>query len=124
MAQQKILVIDDSSTVRELVATTLGKAGYTVIEACDGVDGLDQIGKNEDLSAVICDVNMPRMSGIDMIESVHKEGSRPTLPILMLTTEGQRELIQRAKQSGAKGWIIKPFVPEMLLAAVRKVTAA
>ena len=124
MAGARILVVDDSSSVRQQVAHVLGGAGFTVVEAQDGADGLDQIRRNADLAAVLCDVNMPRMNGIELVEMVRADGGRPSLPILMLTTESQPGLIQRAKQLGAKGWIIKPFKPELLLAAIRKVTGA
>ena len=72
---------------------------------------------------MICDVNMPRMDGLEMLETVRKEPRSAPLPIVMLTTEGQHELVQRAKAAGAKGWIVKPFKPELLLAAIRKLTA-
>ena len=94
------------------------------MEASDGSEGAEIINQFSDLSAVICDVNMPRMSGLDMLEAVKSDPKNTRLPIVMLTTEGQHELIQRAKAAGAKGWIVKPFKPDLLLAAIRKLTAA
>jgi two-component system chemotaxis response regulator CheY len=117
---KKILVVDDSATVRQQVSITLSSAGFTVIEAVDGVDGLSKIEANTDLALVICDVNMPRMNGLELVESVKGSGRAANVPIVMLTTEGDPSLVARAKQAGAKGWIVKPFKPELLVAAARK----
>src|SRR5262249_53386797 len=121
-AMKKILIIDDSRTVRQQVSAVLTGAGFEIMEASDGVEGGEKIEATGDLSLVICDVNMPRMSGIDMLTLLKKSGKRPNLPVLMLTTEGQPGPIQRAKEAGAKAWIVKPFEPNTLLAAVRKLT--
>lgn len=120
---KKILVVDDSSTVRQQVRIALSQAGYTVVEAIDGMDGQSKIQANGDLAMVICDVNMPRMNGLQMLEAVHKSGSAAGVPIVMLTSEAQPALIRQAKASGAKGWIVKPFKAEMLVAAVKKLAA-
>lgn len=119
---KKVLIVDDSATVREQVRAALGMAEFDVVEANDGTEGAETINRMTDLAAVICDVNMPRMSGLEMLETVKKDPKNITLPIVMLTTEGQHELVQRAKAAGAKGWIVKPFKPELLLAAIRKLT--
>jgi two-component system chemotaxis response regulator CheY len=115
---KKILVIDDSETIRQQVKQALAATGYEIIEAIDGVDGLEKLRALPDVGMALCDVNMPRMNGLDMIAEVHRTG--PRIPILMLTTEGQPSLIRRARESGAKGWIVKPFKPELLVAAVTK----
>lgn len=120
---KKVLVVDDSATVRQQVRLALAQSGFDVLEAVDGVDGQDKISSTPDIKMVICDVNMPRMNGIDMIEAVHASGRHSGLPIVMLTTEGQPALIQRAKAAGAKGWIVKPFKADLLVAAVQKLTA-
>jgi two-component system chemotaxis response regulator CheY len=120
---KKILVVDDSSTVRQQVRIALSQAGYTVVEAVDGMDGQSKIQANSDLAMVICDVNMPRMNGLQMLEAVHKSGSAAGVPIVMLTSEAQPALIRQAKANGAKGWIVKPFKAEMLVAAVKKLAA-
>ncbi|MFT5582980.1 MAG: two-component system chemotaxis response regulator CheY [Cognaticolwellia sp.] len=117
---KKILVVDDSSTVRQQVRIALSQAGYTVVEAVDGMDGQSKIRENSDLAMVICDVNMPRMSGLQMLEAVRKSGCAVGVPIVMLTSEAQPALIRQAKAQGAKGWIVKPFKAEMLVAAVNK----
>ena len=115
---KKILIIDDSNTIRQQVRAAL--SSYEVVEAADGVEGLDAIEGHQDLGIVLCDVNMPRMGGLEMVELVSAKGKLGGLPIVMLTTEGQPALVQRAKAAGAKGWIVKPFKPELLLATVRK----
>jgi two-component system, chemotaxis family, chemotaxis protein CheY len=119
---KKVIVIDDSLTVRQQVGMALRQAGFEVLEASDGDEGVDLIAKTPDVSAVICDVNMPRMNGLDFLDAIKKDGKNQNLPVLMLTTEGQPQLIERAKKSGAKGWVVKPFKPELLVAAVRKLT--
>jgi two-component system chemotaxis response regulator CheY len=119
----RVLVIDDSATVRQQVRLALTQAGFEVVEANDGVEGLERLKAEPGLGAVICDVNMPRMSGIEMLEQCKLQGGIQ-MPVLMLTTEGQPSLIQRAKACGAKGWIVKPFKAELLVAAIRQLTHA
>ena len=117
-----ILVIDDSLMVRQQVSRALTGAGFSMIEACDGLDAHQKLAGRADVRLIVCDVNMPRMNGIEFLEKLSASGS--SIPVVMLTTEGQPELIQRAKALGAKGWIVKPFKPELLVAAARKLTAA
>ncbi len=109
-----VMIVDDSAPVRQQVGTALRQAGFAVVEAFDGQDGVEKLHVNPGVSVIICDVNMPRMTGIEFLERL---GGR--LPVLMLTTEGQPELKQKAKALGAKGWIIKPFKPELLVQAIR-----
>jgi two-component system chemotaxis response regulator CheY len=117
---KKVLVVDDSATVRQQVGLALVQAGFSVVEAVDGIDGSEKIAAATDICAVICDVNMPRMNGIDMLAKVKEEPRNAALPVIMLTTEGQPELIARAKKAGAKGWIIKPFKADLLVATIKK----
>jgi two-component system chemotaxis response regulator CheY len=117
---KKILIVDDSRTVRQQLGGLLTEAGYEVVEAVDGVEGAETISVMPDLSLVICDVNMPKMSGVDMVALVKQDPRNAKLQVLMLTTEGQPALISRAKEAGARGWIVKPFKPDLLLATVRK----
>jgi two-component system, chemotaxis family, chemotaxis protein CheY len=119
----KILIIDDSTMVRQQVSRALTGAGFVMIQAVDGLDALEKLAGNPDTRLVVCDVNMPKMNGLEFLESVSRSGHARGVPIVMLTTEGQAEMIQRAKDLGAKGWIVKPFKPELLIAAVKKVTA-
>jgi|HubBroStandDraft_2_1064218.scaffolds.fasta_scaffold422483_1 two-component system chemotaxis response regulator CheY len=118
----RILVVDDSLMVRQQVGRALTGAGFPIIEACDGLDAHQKLAATPDVRLIVCDVNMPRMNGIEFLEKLSASGSM--IPAVMLTTEGQPELIARAKALGAKGWIVKPFKPEMLIAAVKKLTAA
>jgi two-component system chemotaxis response regulator CheY len=116
-----ILVIDDSAMVRQQVGRALTGAGFTILEAVDGVDALEKLAGAPATRLIVCDVNMPRMNGVEFLERLSAGGQ--AVPVVMLTTEGQPELIQRAKALGAKGWIVKPFKPDLLIAAVRKLTA-
>jgi two-component system, chemotaxis family, chemotaxis protein CheY len=118
---KKILVIDDSPTVRQQVGLALSQAGYQVVEAVDGVDAISKVDSS--VSMLICDVNMPRMNGLEMLEKLRTDQRWKALPVVMLTTEGQPALIERAKKAGAKGWIIKPFKAELLVAAVQRLTS-
>ncbi|HEV8551749.1 MAG TPA: response regulator [Polyangiaceae bacterium] len=113
-----ILVIDDSTMVRKQVGTALKAQGYTVVEAVDGVDALSKLEAHPETRLVVCDVNMPRMNGLEFLEQL--SARKHSLPVVMLTTEGQPELIQRAKALGAVGWLVKPFKPEFLLATAKK----
>jgi two-component system chemotaxis response regulator CheY len=116
----KIMVVDDSRTVRQQVGMALGCAGFEIIEATDGIEGCARIEQHPDLALVILDINMPRMDGLEMLDIVKGDARHADLPIVMLTTEGQPSLVLRAKAAGAKGWIVKPFKADMLLATVRK----
>lgn len=117
----KVLVIDDSMMVRKQVANALAPAGFEVIEAGDGLDALARLGDTR-VDLVVCDVNMPRMGGIEFLEAM-RDGKGSVAPVVMLTTEGEPAMVNRARSLGARGWIIKPFKPELLVAAVRKLTA-
>jgi two-component system chemotaxis response regulator CheY len=119
---KKIIVVDDSSTIRQQVSATLSEAGFEVVQATDGIDGIRTIEANQDASMVICDVNMPNMNGVQMLATVKANARYALLPIVMLTTEGDPALVKEARSAGAKGWLAKPFKPEMLLATVRKLT--
>jgi two-component system chemotaxis response regulator CheY len=119
---KKILIVDDSATVRQQVRAALFGTGFEVVEAADGVEGLETLVARDDIDAVVCDVNMPRMNGLQMLEMLVAKGKLPGLPIVMLTTEGQPGLVQQAKAAGAKGWIVKPFKPTALIATLRKLT--
>jgi two-component system chemotaxis response regulator CheY len=121
---KKILVIDDSATVRLQVRTALAGNGFEIIEASDGVEGLEAIANCEQLAAVICDVNMPRMDGLQMLRLVKSQKHLLALPVLMLTTEAQSALVKQAKESGARGWLVKPFNAAQLLSTMHRLTAS
>lgn len=120
---KRVLIVDDSATIRQQVRMALSQAGFDVIEAVDGEDGIMKIRGDAEIAAVICDVNMPKKTGLELIEEIKAGGANSAVPIVMLTTEGQPALVQRAKQAGAKGWIVKPFKANLLVAAMQKLTA-
>jgi two-component system chemotaxis response regulator CheY len=117
-----ILIVDDSRSVRHSVSVVLTRAGFAMAEAADGQEGLAVVDSNRDLGMVICDINMPNMDGLEMVERIKSKPENNTLPILMLTTDGQMSMVKRAKQAGAVGWIVKPFDPNQLVQTVSKLT--
>jgi two-component system chemotaxis response regulator CheY len=121
---KKILVIDDAPTVREQVRAALGSGGYQVVEAVDGADGLQKLETDADIAMVLCDLNMPRMNGLELLDRLKLNGRIESLPFVLLTSEAQPGLIDRARQAGAKAWIVKPFKPALLLAAMRRLLGA
>jgi two-component system chemotaxis response regulator CheY len=120
--EKKVLVVDDSETIRQQVASALERAGFSVVEAADGMDGLERADQNE-LCMVILDVNMPRLSGLEMLERLRENPKHKSLPVLMLTTEVQQSMIERAKKAGARGWMIKPVKMDQLVSAVTKLAS-
>ncbi len=115
-----ILIVDDSESIREVVSFTLENAGFNVLVANDGTDALKYFDGRE-IDLLITDLHMPEMNGIELIKKVRENDTYKRIPILFLTTESQKEKKEEAKSSGATGWIIKPFVPAKLLAAINKV---
>ena len=121
MSKKAVLIVDDSLTVRQQVSLTLKSAGYQIVEACDGREGVDALRAHAGIAMVLCDINMPCMNGLEFLETIKGEAAGPPIPVIMLTTEGSPDLITRAKRAGAKGWIVKPFQTDLLLAAVRRI---
>ena len=117
----RILAVDDSQTMRDMVSYTLEEAGHEVVTAVDGVDAL-AIAQDESFDVVLADVNMPKMDGITLVGKLRAMEQFKYTPILMITTESAAERKQEARQAGATGWFVKPFDPEQLLATIRKVT--
>jgi two-component system chemotaxis response regulator CheY len=118
--KRKILVIDDSRTIRQQVKATFEKESYQVEEAEDGAQGLAALDKIEGIALIVADVNMPIMDGLTMVEKIKAKGTHTKIPIVMLTTEGSPEAIARAKAAGVKGWLVKPYKPEQLLLTAKK----
>jgi two-component system chemotaxis response regulator CheY len=118
----KILVVDDSQAMREQVAGTLAAAGYEILQAEDGVAALDVIKAHPDIALMILDVNMPRMGGLGVLETIRSKGM-PPIQAVMLTTEAQAAIIERGKRAGAKGWLVKPFKKDHLIAVAARLTA-
>lgn len=120
--KKTILTVDDSRTMREMLRIALVDAGYEVVQAEDGVHGMEVL-EEVTPDAIITDINMPRMDGFGFIESVRTHDSHRVLPILVLTTESDDQKKERARRAGATGWIVKPFNPAKLVDAIRRVTA-
>jgi two-component system chemotaxis response regulator CheY len=114
-----VLTIDDSKSVRDMVAFALAPEGYTVVQANDGAQGLDQL-RSVAPHLVITDLNMPVMDGISFIEAARRDPKGTGVPIIMLTTETSPDMKARGKAAGATGWIDKPFDPAKLVAVARK----
>jgi two-component system, chemotaxis family, chemotaxis protein CheY len=115
-----VLTVDDSSSIRQMVSFTLKSAGYEVVEAVDGEDGLNK-AKQKSVSLVLTDQNMPKMDGLTLIKSLRTLPQYRSTPILMLTTESSDAMKTAGKAAGATGWLVKPFDPQKLLEVVKKV---
>ncbi|OGT19870.1 MAG: Fis family transcriptional regulator [Gallionellales bacterium RIFOXYB12_FULL_54_9] len=115
-----ILAVDDSGSIRQMVSFTLKSAGYEVVEAADGQDGLDK-AKAKTVDLVLTDQNMPRMDGVTLIKTLRGLPNYRAVPILMLTTESGDAIKAQGKAAGATGWLVKPFDPAKLLEVVKKV---
>ncbi|MFT9014587.1 MAG: response regulator [Acetobacter sp.] len=120
----RVLTIDDSRTMQGMLRKALEGAGYDVIQGGDGVEGLEVLQEaSPPPKVIITDINMPRMDGFEVIEAVRRLDRFKHLPIIVLTTESDPEKKARARAAGATGWIVKPFSPDSLVAAIRRVTA-
>lgn len=117
---KRILAVDDSKTMRDMVSFTLKGAGYEVLVADDGVNALSAL-KGEEVDLIITDINMPNMNGIELVQNLRGDPRFRATPILILTTESDDGIKQQGRAAGATGWIVKPFVPEKLLKVVGKV---
>ncbi|PWT71547.1 MAG: response regulator [Proteobacteria bacterium] len=117
---KRILTIDDSKTMRDMLRVTLTDAGFVVLQGVDGQNGLDVLGQQR-VDAVITDINMPIMDGYEVIRRLRQSPMHKSTPILVLTTESDAEKKKLARDAGATGWMVKPFDPERLIATVRKV---
>ncbi len=118
------LIVDDSPTMRQMVAFTLTNAGFTVIEAEHGKDAVSKVAGGPKLDIVVTDLNMPEMDGITLIKELRQLSAFKFTPILMLTTESAMEKKQAGKEAGATGWIVKPFKPDVLLKTIARVLPA
>lgn len=118
--KKKVLTVDDSRTMRDMVAFTLKGAGYDVVEAADGQQAMTAIAANK-VDLIITDLNMPVMDGLTLIRKLRAIPAHRTLPILMLTTEADEKKKAEGRAAGATGWIVKPFNPDKLVSVVQKV---
>lgn len=115
----RVLLVDDSATVRKLVAIPLKEEGFEVLEAADGAEGIAQI-QNGGVNCVICDLNLPNKNGIQVIEEIKREPRFHQLPIVILSNEMSDELVGKAKLAGGCGWLLKPCDPAMIVSMVKK----
>ena len=118
-----ILIVDDSASLRQVVNIALASAGYEVIEACDGVDALTKLDGGRKIHLIISDVNMPNMDGITLVKEIKQKPEYKFTPIIMLTTESQDDMKAQGQAAGARAWVVKPFKPAQMLAAVSKLIA-
>jgi len=121
--RKTILIVDDSASIRQVVNIALTEAGYTVIEACDGDDALLKLN-GEKIHLIVSDVNMPNMDGITLVKEVKKLPTYKFTPIIMLTTESDELKKREGMAAGAKAWVVKPFKPQQMIAAVSKLAGA
>lgn len=117
----RILAVDDSASMRQMVGLTLKSVGHDVISAVDGVDGLAKASIGRPVDLVITDVNMPNMDGMTLVRELRRLPQYQGVPVLVLTTEASNERKQAGRNAGATGWIVKPFDPDRLLATIDKV---
>tara|TARA_R110001599_G_scaffold159052_1_gene346048 strand:+ start:70519 stop:70887 length:369 start_codon:yes stop_codon:yes gene_type:complete len=120
MMTKTILAVDDSGSLRQMVVFSLRAAGYQVVEAIDGEDGLEK-AKSQNFDLVLTDQNMPRMDGFSLIRALRGLPAYQKTPILMLTTESSDEMKAKGRAAGANGWLVKPFDPQRLTEVVKKV---
>jgi two-component system chemotaxis response regulator CheY len=121
-AMKRILTIDDSKTIRDMLRLTLVDAGFDVLQAVDGRDGTEVLAR-ERVDLVITDINMPNMDGYEVIRHIRRDDAYKGMPILVLTTESEGDKRNIAREAGATGWMVKPFDPERLVATINKVVA-
>ena len=114
-----IMIVDDSSSLRQVVGITLKSAGYDVLEGCDGRDALTKLDGRK-VHLIISDVNMPNMDGLTFLKEVKKHSNYKFTPVIMLTTDSQESKKEEGRAAGAKAWMVKPFQPVQMLDAVSK----
>lgn len=120
MRQNKVLVVDDSQTLRKQVIRVLEELNISFVEAADGVEALERINSDSELSLILCDINMPLKSGMELLRETQTIRQERSLPMVMLTTEGKSQMVQEAKALGASGWLVKPFKKDQLILVAKK----
>lgn len=120
MSSKKVLIVDDSSSMRQVVSIALKKEGYHVVTAQDGKDGVSKVNLDK-FDIIVSDLNMPNMNGIEFIKAVKQNANNKFVPIIMLTTESATDLKEQGRQAGAKAWLVKPFKAEQLVGAIKKI---
>jgi two-component system chemotaxis response regulator CheY len=122
MTKKTIMIVDDSPTLRQAVSMTLQRAGYQVIEGCDGMAALDKM-RGQAIDLIISDINMPNMDGISFVRALRQKTQYNTTPVMIFTTQDRAETMREGRQAGAKCWLLKPFQPRHLLGAVNTLFA-
>ena len=117
---KRIMSVDDSASMRQMVSFTLSKEGFEIVEAVDGRDALARLKGGAAVSMVITDLHMPNMDGIELIRALRAEASFRFIPIVLLTTESNQDKKNLGREAGATGWIVKPFKPDQLVSVVKK----
>jgi two-component system chemotaxis response regulator CheY len=120
MMPKTVLTVDDSPSIRRMIAMTLEEAGYAVVEAVDGQDGLTK-ALSQPVDAIITDQNMPNLDGLGFIRALRQHPQGKGVPVVVLSTDSAEELKAQAREAGALGWMVKPFTQDKLLAVIRKV---
>lgn len=120
MTQKTVLTVDDSPSIRRMIAMTLSEAGYAVVEACDGRDGLAK-ATSQTVDAIITDQNMPELDGLGFIRALRQHPMGRGVPVIVLSTDSAEDLKAQAREAGALGWMVKPFTQDKLLAVIKKV---
>lgn len=120
MNNPRILIVDDSPSMRQVIVRALSQAGYLTLEAGDGQEALDRLKDGSAIDLALVDVNMPRLDGIGLVRELRASERTRLIPILMVATETRRERREEARQAGANGWILKPFRPESVVCRVRE----
>jgi two-component system, chemotaxis family, chemotaxis protein CheY len=121
----KLMIVDDSSTMRKIIMRVLRQADIAVeniLEAANGIEALEQLTSHPDLGLILSDVNMPEMNGIDLVKKVRENHDKEALPIIMVTTEGGQNMMDSAIESGANGYVTKPFTPDSIRSALEPYT--
>lgn len=118
----KVLIVDDSQSIRREVSAALAPGGFEVLEAADASEAFVRLAAHSDVALLLLDINMPGMSGLEALERIQRDQLAKDVPVLMLTTEAERTLVERAKKAGAKGWLLKPVKAPLLLSTVVRLT--
>ena len=116
---QRVLIVDDNATIRSLSRKVVQDIGFEAVEATDGQEGLE-VAQAQKFQLILTDINMPRMSGIEMVTKIRALDDYKRIPILFITTESGKKIMQQGKEAGANGWLVKPFQREKLLDLLKK----
>lgn len=119
--RKKILIVDDSESIREVISVGLKNHGYEVFKGENGLDGLERLTQEKEIDLIITDINMPLMDGISFLKEIRKQEKHRFTPVIILTTEWQETKKQEARAAGATAWVVKPFTSEKLVTVIKKV---